>query len=991
MPYDRNGAPSGGDAATLNSHAGDFYLDRPNHTGQQLASTIADFPEAVQDLVGAMLVSGANITVSYDDGTGAATIAVTGTLPAARMPAFGGDVSSVAGGVLLTLATVNLNVGAFGAADKAVTVTVNGKGLVTAVAETPIAILASQVTDFAEATDDRVASLLTAGSNVSLSYNDAGNALTVALVTSPALTGTPTAPTAANATSNTQIATTAFVHALVTDLINASPSTLDTLKELADAIGDDPNFAVTVAASIATKLAKASNLSDLTNAATARVNLGLEIGVNVQAYDALLQSIAGLTFGANSYIYGAGSDTAAVGVISAFGRDLVARANATDAWTALGTVPAANMPALTGDATTPGGSLAVTLATVNANVGTFGTATKVAQMTVDGKGRVTAVTEVTIAAVTSVTVNTANGVSATNTGTAFAPAFTFTLGAITPTSITASGTVTVSGDMSTMALQVRDTQAPATGNVTGGKLILNSPKPTAVNQRIGALVFSAFDSAAVEQISARIVARSSENWGTLAGEGTYLAFEVTAAGAFATTEVGQLTSAALTMTVPVVGTNITSAGNTTGNSATTTKLATGRTLAITGDLTWTSPSFDGSGNVTAAGTLATVNSNVGTFGTATKVAQVTVNAKGLVTAVSEVTVTPAVGSITGLGTGVGTFLATPSSANLLAAITDETGTGSLVFSASPTFTGTATVAALSATSTITTTAAWAAAPGIEIVDTTTPGASAGSGIRLRAAKPTAADQRVAMVFFGALDSSSAIQNSAAIQAYSQENWGTLAGEGTYLTFEVTAPAAFSRTVVGTLKTSSMAWAVPVSATACYVNCTSDPLVLNSKLGVDGGTGLAAGLKTSTSATEVAGIWNSATTGDNVLLKFYTDNGQGRGTISYNRGAGLVAYNTSSDYRSKEDLGALSGAEVGAVVDALRPFRGRMLGSAEARPMLIAHEVTEAGAPYAVTGEKDAVDAEGVPIFQQLDTSTLVPLLLAEVQFLRARVAALEAP
>jgi hypothetical protein len=59
-------------------------------------------------------------------------------------------------------------------------------------------------------------------------------------------------------------------------------------------------------------------------------------------------------------------------------------------------------------------------------------------------------------------------------------------------------------------------------------------------------------------------------------------------------------------------------------------LTTGRTIAITGDLTYTSPSFNGSGNVTAAGTLATVNSNVGSFTNAS----LTVNAKGLVTAVS---------------------------------------------------------------------------------------------------------------------------------------------------------------------------------------------------------------------------------------------------------------------------------------------------------------------------------------------------------------------
>jgi hypothetical protein len=56
-------------------------------------------------------------------------------------------------------------------------------------------------------------------------------------------------------------------------------------------------------------------------------------------------------------------------------------------------------------------------------------------------------------------------------------------------------------------------------------------------------------------------------------------------------------------------------------------------------------------------TLATVNSNVGAFGSATQVATFTVNAKGLTTAASNVTITPAVGSVTGLGTGVSTALA----------------------------------------------------------------------------------------------------------------------------------------------------------------------------------------------------------------------------------------------------------------------------------------------------------------------------------------------
>lgn len=67
-------------------------------------------------------------------------------------------------------------------------------------------------------------------------------------------------------------------------------------------------------------------------------------------------------------------------------------------------------------------------------------------------------------------------------------------------------------------------------------------------------------------------------------------------------------------------------GSVTGNAGTATALTTGRTISVTGDLAYTSGSFDGTGNVTGTGTLATVNSNVGTF------TKVTINAKGLATA-----------------------------------------------------------------------------------------------------------------------------------------------------------------------------------------------------------------------------------------------------------------------------------------------------------------------------------------------------------------------
>lgn len=70
---------------------------------------------------------------------------------------------------------------------------------------------------------------------------------------SPALTGTPTAPTALAGTSTTQLATTAFVQAAIAALVNASPTTLDTLNELAAALGNDANFSTTITNALALK------------------------------------------------------------------------------------------------------------------------------------------------------------------------------------------------------------------------------------------------------------------------------------------------------------------------------------------------------------------------------------------------------------------------------------------------------------------------------------------------------------------------------------------------------------------------------------------------------------------------------------------------------------------------------------------------------------------------------------------------------------------
>ena len=72
----------------------------------------------------------------------------------------------------------------------------------------------------------------------------------IARLASPTFTGVPAAPTAASGTNTTQVATTAFVATAVANLVDAAPAALDTLNELAAALGDDSNFATTISTSL---------------------------------------------------------------------------------------------------------------------------------------------------------------------------------------------------------------------------------------------------------------------------------------------------------------------------------------------------------------------------------------------------------------------------------------------------------------------------------------------------------------------------------------------------------------------------------------------------------------------------------------------------------------------------------------------------------------------------------------------------------------------
>ncbi|EDC7461578.1 phage tail protein [Salmonella enterica subsp. enterica serovar Newport] len=116
-------------------------------------------------------------------------------------------------------------------------------------------------------------------------------AQTKAPLDSPALTGTPTAPTPETAAAGIEIATAAFVAAKVAQLVGSAPETLDTLKELADALGNDPNFATTVLNKLAGKQPLDDTLTALSGKSVDGLieYVGLRETIN-HAADALLKS-----------------------------------------------------------------------------------------------------------------------------------------------------------------------------------------------------------------------------------------------------------------------------------------------------------------------------------------------------------------------------------------------------------------------------------------------------------------------------------------------------------------------------------------------------------------------------------------------------------------------------------------------------------------------------------------------------------------------------
>lgn len=369
--------------------------------------------------------------------------------------------------------------------------------------------------------------------------------------------------------------------------------------------------------------------------------------------------------------------------------------------------------ALTGDGTATGpGSVVLTLATVNSNTGTFGSVSLIPSFTVNGKGLITAVSTNSVLnnrldqfatpntdvawgshkitglsdptnpqdAATKAYVDTvAQGLSAKQsvllaTATAL-PTNTYLSGIIT---ITATGTLTIDGTVVALnnRVLVKDEVSQlkngvyvvTTAGAIGVAAVLTRSSDMDVSSEFpGAFVF--VETGTINAAAGFVCTNSTPpTVGTTAitftqfsGAGEIIAGNgLSKSGNTLTIDtsitVDKTTAQVLTNKDLTSGTNTfpTFNQNTTGSAAT---LTTPRTIGIvTGDATSAGSTFNGSANNTNALILATVNSNVGTFGSATQSPVITVNGKGLVTGISNITITPAVGSITGLGTGVSTAL-----------------------------------------------------------------------------------------------------------------------------------------------------------------------------------------------------------------------------------------------------------------------------------------------------------------------------------------------
>jgi hypothetical protein len=301
---------------------------------------------------------------------------------------------------------------------------------------------------------------------------------------------------------------------------------------------------------------------------------------------------------------------------------------------------------LTGDATasfasvdgTANLSTAITLATVNSNVGSFGSTTQIPVVTVNAKGLVTGVTTASISTALNIAGGTGTDSVALGTDTLTFEGGTgvtttvsdnkvsFAIGqAVGTTSNVTFNNVTVNGTLTSDDITSANISVSGNATITGNLTVQGTT--TTVNSTTVEL-----GDANITLAKDATTAAQAEGAGlTVAGAGATLTYT-------SADDRWNLNKALNVSTVY---------GALSGNATTASTLQTARSITASGDASWT-VNFNGSADVSAALTLATVNSNTGSFGNGTTVPNFTVNAKGLITAAGSTVIPTATALVNGL-------------------------------------------------------------------------------------------------------------------------------------------------------------------------------------------------------------------------------------------------------------------------------------------------------------------------------------------------------
>jgi hypothetical protein len=234
------------------------------------------------------------------------------------------------------------------------------------------------------------------------------------------------------------------------------------------------------------------------------------------------------------------------------------------------------------------------------------------------------------------------------------------------------------------------------------------------------------------------------------------------------------------------------------------------------------------------------------------------------------------------------------------------------------------------------------------------------GLR-RGGNPSAVDQSLGAITF----QNSSGNSGARIEAISAGSWTSGSNHRSYLTFSTTADGAASPTERMRIDSTGK----------ILLGCTSAPnpngATTSSGWAVNGTDNN--GYVTAKNDNGPVGYFRRDGT-DGAILDFRKGNSL-VGTISVT--ASATAYNTSSDYRLKENVVSLTGAI--DRLNQLQVHRFNFIADPDKTvDGFIAHEA-QAVVPECVTGTKDEVDADGNPVYQGIDQSKLVPLLTAALQ------------